>query len=197
MLKTIAIADIPFSAEAPNTPLHWHIADSSGSLVAEPTAEGLKLYDDPVGVLTNNPALPFHLTNLRQYLHLTAHYPESSFGAKLTAFGRGFGAIGLPGDFSPTSRYVRAAFLKYNSPPEKEESRRCSQLLRVLDNLAMPRGAVITDDGRQELTAYTCCMSGTKYRYKTYYGSCTHSVDLFVTDPDSERLVSIPCPEPF
>lgn len=195
LLEKTAITDIPFSEDTPNTPLHWHIADKNGALVAEPSAGGLLIHEDPVGVLTNSPPFSFHLTNLRQYLHLTAHYPESSFGAKLEPLGRGYGTMGLPGDLSPTSRYVRAAFLKYNSPPETDEQRNIAQLFHILANVAMPRGSVTTADGRQEVTAYTCCMSGTKYLYRTYYGRCTHNVDLYSTDPDLEELVCIPCAE--
>ncbi|MBE6890163.1 MAG: choloylglycine hydrolase family protein [Ruminococcaceae bacterium] len=180
LLSNTEIADIPFSDKMPNTPLHWHIADKNGSLTAECTAEGLVVYQNQVGVLTNNPPFPFHAENVRQYVNLTADYPQSRFFGRyeLKPFGRGFGAVGLPGDFSPPSRFVRAAFLKHTSVCGEDDDSRIMQLFHVLDNVAMPRGSVITDDGREELTAYSCCMSGNVYYYKTYIDSAVCAVEL-------------------
>ena len=109
---------VPLAEDLPLAPLHWHIADGAGALVLEATREGVRLYDDPVGVLTNNPPFPFHQVNLSQYQHLTARPTENRLapGLPLPAFGQGMGAIGLPGDASPASRYVRAAFHKQNAP---------------------------------------------------------------------------------
>ena len=109
---------VPLAAGLPLAPLHWHIADRTGALVLEATREGVRLYDDPAGVLTNNPPFPFHQLNLSQYQHLTARPTENRLapGLPLEAFGQGMGAIGLPGDASPASRYVRAAFCKLNAP---------------------------------------------------------------------------------
>ncbi len=197
LLSRTAIVDESFDADTPNTPLHWHIADKSGALVVECTADGMKLYNDPVGVLTNSPPFPFHLQNLRQYADLTAEYPKSRYlGAyELSPFGRGFGAVGLPGDFSPASRYVRAAFLKYNSVCGEDESSRISQLFHVLDNVAMPRGSVLTADGREELTAYSCCMSGGVYYYKTYVNSRICAVDMRSAALDGLELTAYPVSE--
>lgn len=192
LLSRTAIVDEPFNAETPNTPLHWHIADKNGALVVECTADGMKLHNDPVGVLTNNPPFDFHQQNLRQYVDITAEYPKSRYLGKyeLSPFGRGFGAIGLPGDFSPPSRYVRAAFLKNNSVCGEDESSRISQLFHVLDNVAMPRGSVLTADGREELTAYSCCMSEGVYYYKTYVNSRICAVDMRREHIDRAELIA-------
>ena len=98
---------IPFSEQMPLAPLHWHIADRESSIVVECMQGGMRVYDNPVGVLTNNPPFDFQLTNLRQYMGVRSGEPENSFasGLKLTPFGRGFGTLGLPGDFSPASRF--------------------------------------------------------------------------------------------
>lgn len=200
LLRTTSIVDIPFSASVPNTPLHWHIAhdelNESGALVVECTADGLQLHDDPVGIMTNSPPLPFHLTNLKQYVHLSAQYPAVSHNES-APFGRGFGAIGLPGDFSPTSRFVRAAFLLQNSPIEQDERRRTAQMLHILGNVAMPLGSVYTADGRAEYTAYSCCISGTKYLYRTYFDNTLHEVDIRSCDNDSNELRIFPCHDAF
>lgn len=192
LLSRTAIVDEPFNTDTPNTPLHWHIADKNGALVVECTADGMKLHDDPVGVLTNNPPFDFHLCNLRQYIAVTAEYPKSRYLGKyeLSPFGRGFGAIGLPGDFSPPSRYVRAAFFKNNSVCGEDESSRISQLFHVLDNVAMPRGSVLTADGREELTAYSCCMSEGVYYYKTYVNSRICAVDMRRERIDGTELIA-------
>lgn len=192
LLSRTIIVDEPFNADTPNTPLHWHIADKNGALVVECTADGMKLHNDPVGVMTNNPPFDFHLQNLRQYVDITAEYPKSRYLGKyeLSPFGRGFGAIGLPGDFSPPSRYVRAAFLKNNSVCGEDESSRISQLFHVLDNVAMPRGSVLTADGREELTAYSCCMSEGVYYYKTYVNSRICAVDMRREHIDGAELIA-------
>ena len=192
LLSRTAIVDEPLNTDTPNTPLHWHIADKNGALVVECTADGMKLHNDPVGVLTNAPPFDFHLQNLRQYVDVTAEYPKSRYLGKyeLSPFGRGFGAIGLPGDFSPPSRYVRAAFLKNNSVCGEDESSRISQLFHVLDNVAMPRGSVLTADGREELTAYSCCMSEGVYYYKTYVNSRICAVDMRCEHVDGTELIA-------
>ncbi len=190
LLERTVLVGVPFSTDIPLTPLHWHIADKSGSLVLESTAEGMNIYDDPVGVLTNSPPFPFHQTNLRQYLNLTSAYPEvrEFAGVRLSPFGRGFGLIGLPGDFSPPSRYVRTAFLKVNSPQESDEGKRMMQFFHILDNVAMPRGSVKTADGREEYTDYSCCMSGSAYCFRSYYDSMVCSVDMLKEDLDATQL---------
>lgn len=111
LLEQTHIMNIPFSEQMPLAPLHWHIADRESSIVVECMQGGMRVYDNPVGVLTNNPPFDFQLTNLRQYMGVRSGEPENSFasGLKLTPFGRGFGTLGLPGDFSPASRFVKAA----------------------------------------------------------------------------------------
>lgn len=191
LLQHTSLAEIPFSANIPLTPLHWHIADKNGSLVLESTTDGVRIYDDPIGVLTNSPPFPFHLTNFRQYLHLSPDYPDNiTFGkTTLSPFGRGFGTIGLPGDFSPASRYVRAAYLKLNSPEVSSENELITQTLHILRNVAMPYGSVKTEDGRYELTDYSCCMSGSVYYFCGYNDSSLRAVDMSHEDLDGNTLI--------
>ena len=122
-MKRIPLLGVPFGPNMPLAPLHWHIADKHGAFVAESMADGVKVYPDPVGVLTNNPTFPFHLTNLTQYRGLSAAQPDNSLdpALELPTFGQGMGAIGLPGDWSPASRYIRTAFCKRNSVCEDSE----------------------------------------------------------------------------
>ena len=174
LLKDVNFADINFSKDLPSTPLHWIIADGSGSIVAEPTAEGLKVYDNPAGVLTNNPPFPLQLQNLKNYQTLLPDepVPDLSNPQNVLNFGRGFGAVGLPGDWSPKSRFVRAAFtLKYLECGDKEEDI-VTSFFRTLNAVAMPRGAVKLKEGVWEETVYSSCCNAQKGIY--YYTTCTN-----------------------
>ena len=160
-LSETEIIAIPFEEKLPLSPLHWHIADKEKSIVLEKTAEGMKIYDNPAGVLTNNPPFPFHLQNRINFSSLTPKNPE---GEK-TALG--LGAVGLAGDFSPASRFTRADFLLKNTP---EIAKNANQLFHILDNCAIPKGAVITPDGKFHYTSYCSAFNGGEltFHYKTY-----------------------------
>ena len=135
LLHKANIRDTAFAPQMPPAPLHWMIADQERCLVAEMVAEGLKLYDNPAGVLTNNPPFPYHQMNLANYLNVTAAHPDSRFsnGLDLAPYAEGMGGLGLPGDASSPSRFVKAAFLKWNSAGEKEEEANVSQFFPILD----------------------------------------------------------------
>lgn len=188
LLENTRLTAIPFREGLPVAPLHWHIADREQSIVVESCADGLHVYDNPAGVLTNNPPFPYHLTNLRCYLNLTAKSPENRFGGGLglEPFGQGMGAIGLPGDFSPSSRFVKASFLRENSAGDLTPA----QFFHILDAVAMVRGAVVTPEGRCDITAYSCCIDADHgiYYYKTYENNQIAAVDLFREDLDGREL---------
>lgn len=194
-LRSVRILDTPFAPNMPNAPLHWHLADGKRALVAEPMADGLKLFEDPVGVLTNNPTFNFHLTNLNQYMGLSAAQPDNRFGGvELRPFGQGMGTLGLPGDWSPASRFVRAAFLKWNSACERDEASSVSQVFHILDAVAMPRGAVRTPEGKWDLTDYSCCIDGRTgtYYYKTYDNSQITAVPMDEAKREGAALICHP-----
>lgn len=187
---------IPFSGQdsgtLPLAPLHWHLADPTGALILETTEDGVFLYDDPVGVLTNNPPFPFHQMNLNCYQGLSSHPVENRIAPDLSLeiFGQGMGALGLPGDFSPTSRYIRAAFHKLNSPALEEETLQVSQFFHLLDTVSMVRGSVVTGEGHHDLTIYSCCISPSEgiYYFKTYENSRIRAVRIDAENPDAENL---------
>ncbi len=193
MLKTVQIINIPFTKALPVAPLHWHIADRERSIVVEPREDGLRVYENPVGVLTNNPPFPFHLTNLNCYLHLTAGFPENDFSRtlRLAPFGQGMGAVGLPGDFSPPSRFVKAAFLRENSAAPQKDEEAVTQLFHILDAVSMVRGCVITAEGKYDITTYSCCIDALHgiYYYKTYENNQIAAVNLFCENLDSTDLI--------
>ena len=190
LLKETHITAVNFSEDLPLSPLHWIIADKNDSIVMEAVKEGVKIYDNPVGVLTNNPPFEFHLSNLSRYLNLSPHYPKDSVfkSVSLKPFGGGFGAIGLPGDWSSASRFVKAAFLKFCSPDCKDRIEGVTQFFHILDSVAMVNGGVVTADGRLEKTVYSCCISDGVYYYKTYANSSVCAVDMARENLDGTEL---------
>ena len=196
ILNGIRIIDIPFCEQMPSAPLHWHLADRTGALVMESTQNGVKLYEDKIGVLTNNPPYEFHCTNLSQYLGITAKPAENRFSqsVELSPFGQGMGGIGLPGDASPASRFVRAAFLKHNSVFEDDEDAVVAQFFHILDAVAMVRGSVITPEGKNDITTYSCCINGQQgiYYYKTYENNRISAIHLHQENLDASELCLFP-----
>lgn len=129
MLSNVNITNTPFNESLPAAQLHWIIADKSGCIVVESVKDGLKVYENPVGVLTNNPPFDMQLQNLNNYMSLSAADPKNTFAPdiNLSTYSRGMGALGLPGDLSSQSRFVRAAFVKANSLSEDGEEKSVSQ----------------------------------------------------------------------
>ena len=111
------LVDTPFSPQLPVGSLHWLIADETGSITVEAVKEGLMIYDNPAGVLTNNPPFPQQMFQLNNYMHLSPRQPVNTFSKDLplNTYSRGMGALGLPGDLSSSSRFVRVSYVKMNS----------------------------------------------------------------------------------
>lgn len=196
LLSQIELVAIPFNQALPLAPLHWIVSDSSGSITVESTASGMHIYDNPYGVLTNNPPFPFHVENVRQFLHLSAQYPDNRFSQslQLTPFGQGVGAIGIPGDFSPASRFIKTLFCKANSMSDDTENSCVAQVFHILDSVAMVRGTVITGEGRPDITTYSCCInasSGTYY-YKTYENNQITKIQLTQERMSGKDLIMFP-----
>ena len=129
-LNNANLVNIPFSPEYPLSPLHWIMADEAQTVVIEQTEAGLQVYDNPVGVLTNEPPFPFHMTNLQNYLHISNQDPHNHFAPELPlkVYSRGMGGLGLPGDLSSASRFVKAAFTRLHSLSKDSESTSISQV---------------------------------------------------------------------
>ena len=185
LLKNANIVNIPFSKDFPLSPLHWIIADANGCLTVESVAEGLKVYDNPVGVLTNNPPFEYHLQHLSEFLNLTPNEPENRFSnhIELAPYSRGMGALGLPGDLSSSSRFVRAAFTKLNSVCQPEEQSGISQFFHILDSVAQTKGCVQAGS-KFEQTVYSSCCNTDKgiYYYTTYENRQITGVDMHKED---------------
>lgn len=195
LIGSLNLINLPFSEEYPLSPLHWMIADKDESIVIEPTAAGICLYDDPVGVLTNNPPFDFHMYHLSNYLNLTHEEPVNRFTNKidLTPYSRGMGAIGLPGDLSSSSRFIKAAFTKLNSVSDGTLEDDLSQFFHILGSVAQQRGCVKVN-GKYEKTVYSSCCdtkSGVYY-YTTYGNSRITSVNMHHEDLDASEIISYP-----
>lgn len=195
LLDKINLCNINFSEDMPLSPLHWIIADKEKSITVEAVSDGLKIYENSVGVLTNNPAFDYYVTYLCDFANLTPSVRENSFGnIELIPYSRGMGAKGLPGDWSSTSRFVRAAFTKLNSISEDGENESVSQFFHILGTVEQVRGCVRLDGGKSVITVYTSCINLDKgiYYYTTYENPCVSAVDMHKCDLDASEKVIYP-----
>ena len=194
-LEKLNLVSIPYSEQLPLSPLHWLIADRECSIVVEPMADGIRVFENPVGVLTNNPPFDFHMHNLTGYLNLTREEPESRFAPDypLTPYSRGMGAMGLPGDLSSASRFVRSAFVKLNSVCKDTENASVSQFFHILGAVTQQEGcARIGKDF--EKTIYTSCCNVDKgiYYYTTYENSQITGISMRKTNINGNKLSIFP-----
>ncbi len=194
LLNKINIANINFSESLPASPLHWIIADKESSITVECVKEGLKIYDNPVGVLTNNPTFDYHLFNLNNYMSLSTEQPINNFSKKINfdIYSRGMGALGLPGDLSSASRFVKATFTKMNSISGNSESESISQFFHILGSVEQQRGCVHMGEDKYEITIYSSCCNMDKgiYYYTTYENSQITGIDMYKENLDSKELIS-------
>ena len=199
-LGEIRVVDRPVSTELPTSPLHWHIADrdpAHGELVVEVTARGMAVYDNPVGVLTNNPPFPYQLARLGDYAHLSSIAAEATVTPPdCCCASLGTGAVGLPGDYSSPSRFVRAAILRRWAVAWMEQNRAAGEdptpmLFSLLGAVSPTVGAVLTREGKAHRTLYTCCMDGKEgvYRYRAEGETGIRSVAFSECDLMGDRIV--------
>ena len=196
LLEKINITNEPFSEELPLAQLHWIISDKEDCITLESVKEGLKIYDNPVGVLTNNPTFDKQLFNLNNYSGLSPKNKENTFNNKLNfdTYSRGLGALGLPGDLSSMSRFVRVAFVKMNSLSEENEIASVSQFFHILNSVDQQRGCCDLGNNKFEITIYTSCCNTDKgiYYYTTYNNHQITAVDMHKEDLNSSTLIHYP-----
>ncbi len=196
LLSKLRLVGIAYSESLPLSPLHWIVADGKETLVVEPTKEGLQVYDNPVGVLTNNPPFPYHLQNLSRYRSLKTDNGANTFGEKLPLeeYCQGLGAVGLPGDLSSPSRFVRMAFHKTNAVCGEEETACVSQFFHLLTSVEMPRGSCKVPSGEYDITVYSACVNASegKYYYTTYGNRQIGCVDMHRTDLSGKEIYRFP-----
>ena len=195
-LDRLNLTDGTSSAALPAAQLHWIIADKNGAIVAESVKDGLRVYDNPAGVLTNNPPFDEQLFNLNNYMSLSPRQPQNNFSSKLelAPYGRGMGALGLPGDLSSQSRFVRAAFVRLNSVSDDSEAASVSQFFHILNSVDQQRGCCELEPGVYEYTIYTSCCNADRgiYYYTTYDNHQISAVDMHRTNLDGAELIRYP-----
>ncbi len=196
LLGKINLLNTSFSEKLPLAQLHWMISDCEESITVESVEEGIKVYDNPIGILTNNPPFEQQMFALNQYMHLSVKEPENTFapGLELKQYSRGMGAIGLPGDLSSPSRFVRAAFVKMNSISGEGEKESVSQFFHILNSVDQQRGCCDLGDGKYEITIYTSCCNASKgiYYYTTYDNHQITAVDMHKENLDGDRVIRYP-----
>ena len=193
LIEKMNLINEPFNEKLPVAQLHWIIADKDRAITVESVKEGIKIYDNPVGVLTNNPPFDKQLFALNNYRHLSTKSTENTFapGLELEQYSRGMGAIGLPGDLSSQSRFIRVAFTKMNSISGDGEKESVSQFFHILNSVDQQRGCCELGDGKYEITIYTSCCNANKgiYYYTTYDNHQITAVDMHKENLDGEELV--------
>ncbi len=193
LMENTALVSINFSEDMPLSPLHWIVCDKNNSIVIESTADGMAVYDNEVGVLTNSPAFPFQMINLTQHMNLTADnlYKGKVGEVNLKSYCLGLGSVGLPGDYSSLSRFVRAAFVRQNSLCDGDEEASVAQFFHILDSVYQPRGCVRLEGNKQEHTVYSsCCNTDTGVYYcKTYSSLGVCAVDMRKENLEGKRLI--------
>ncbi len=197
LLSRINIADIHFSDAIPNNPLHWMISDGGEHITVEAQTDGFHVYDNPVGVLTNNPPFPYQLEHLSCLDALRVdneNAPKVDCGAEYSSYSQGMGAIGLCGDVSSPSRFLRIAFAKKNSVSGDDEKSSVGQFFHLLSFVEMPRGICKTDEGTWDITLYTSCINTDRgiYYYTTYGNRRISAVDMNKCDLSASEIFRFP-----
>ena len=196
LLGKIQITDTRFKEQLPNGRLHWIIADEKEAITVESVTEGLKIYENAPGVLTNNPPFPMQMFQLNNYMQLSSRQPENLFSDQLSleTYSRGMGALGLPGDLSSASRFVRVAFTKLHARSGEGEADSVGQFFHILGSVEQTRGCCELENGKYEITIYTSCCNATKgiYYYTTYTNRQIIAVDMHREKLDGTELIRYP-----
>jgi len=183
-------------------PVHYVVHDASGkSIVIEYVAGKLNIHDNPLGVMSNSPAFDWHMTNLRNYVNFSlTNVPPIQLGSvKLTPFGQGSGMLGLPGDFTPPSRFVRAAAFSQSVLPTNTGYDAVIQAFHILNNFDIPKGAA-RDEKRDkhgnivaDYTTWTSAndLKAKRFYFRTYANSQIRMVDLTKMNLDAKEITTI------
>lgn len=188
-IQTINVVDTPYNNLYPCASLHYILRDSNECIVVEFMKDGTHIYDNKVGCMTNNPPFNYQLESLMKYKALSNEDANKNFSFDDKFYSRGLGAIGLPGDLSSQSRFIRVAFGTYYSHSSDDETSSVNQFFHVLETVSQTRGLCKVRDGF-EITIYTSCMNLDKgiYYYKTYNNSQINGVDMHKVDLNTDKL---------
>lgn len=196
-IENLELVKVPINERTPLPTLHWMIVDKTGkSIVVEKTKDKFAVYDNPVGVMTNNPTFDWHLTNLNEYMKITPNHPQNVKWSdrELTPLGVGAGTLGIPGDFESVSRFVRIAYIRAHMPSIEDDITAVTQFLHMLDYVIMVKGGVITKEGLEDITRYSSCMDQERgiYYYRNYNNNRINAIDMHKEDLDSTEIKLFP-----
>lgn len=200
LIKKINLVKINFSAKMQLSPLHWLIADKTGdAITVECDHDGLHVYDNPIGCLTNNPQFPKQLTNLDNYADLSPAMPANNFAKEINfnGYSRGLGSHNLPGGMDSESRFVRVAFNKFNAPKADSEAENVATYFHILHSVEQQKGLDEVAPGQFEYTIYsdgTNLDTGVFY-YTTYNHQQITKVDMNKEDLTASELITYPINE--
>ena len=182
LLKDTNVTSESFNEALPTTPLHWIISDSRESITVEPCENGLEIHKNPFGVLTNAPEFRFHSMNVSNYMKLSSSDPENLLcpSVELENYSRGMGGIGLPGDVSSASRFIRAVFAKNHTVHAQSEIDAVSRFFHIMETVSQPLGLAKSPSGKPISTLYTscACTQSKTYYYTTYANRRIRAVRL-------------------
>lgn len=196
LLERMNLMNNRFNDKLPIAELHFIISDCRESITVEPLKSGLQIFDNPVGILTNNPPFESQMFQLNNYMRLSPKSPVNDFSSKLSlhCYSQGMGAIGLPGDLSSQSRFIRAAFIRMNSVSGDSEAESVSQFFHILGSVEQQKGCCEVEDGKFEITDYTSCCNTSRgiYYYTTYNNHQITAVNMHKENLESSRLIRYP-----
>lgn len=208
-IQKIKVVNIGYDDKGEPLPTaHWRVADANGgNIVIEIVNNGeVKVYDNLVGILTNSPDYDWQVKNLNNYINLYSGNANNYTvnGHEIFSFGAGTGALGLPGDITPPSRFVRAFYFLNTMKNVENAKEGVEEGFHILNNFDIPIGAEYSKEHRQYIpkelpsaTQWTAIsnLSDREFYYKTMYNSQIRRVDLKKIDFKNVKFQVIPLDE--
>lgn len=190
-IKEINLVKTPYNEYYPAAKLHWILRDTNDCIVVEAMENGLHIYDNKTGALTNNPPFNYQLENLKNYVSLNNDEPNKSFSFNEAFYSRGMGSVGLPGDLTSQGRFVRVVYTAHFSVASPDENSSVNQFFHILESVWQTRG-LCKINYKYEITIYASCMNLNEgiYYYKTYDNPQISAVYLKNENLNSSKLIS-------
>lgn len=190
-IKEINLVKTPYNEYYPAAKLHWILRDTNDCIVVEAMEDGIHIYDNKTGSLTNNPPFNYQLENLKNYVSLNNDEPNKSFSFNEAFYSRGMGSVGLPGDLTSQGRFVRVVYTAHFSVASPDENSSVNQFFHILESAWQTRGLCKIND-KYEITIYASCMNLNEgiYYYKTYDNPQISAVYLKNENLNSSKLIS-------
>lgn len=199
LLRRVNITPDSFSPDLPATPMHWIFSDGRETLIAEPMSGGLRVMPSYQGVLTNEPPYDYQLMRLSELMSLSPGAPENRlFGSgEPKIYSGAMASIGLPGDFSSSSRLVRAVYAAKYTESDGSKWGEVSRFFHIADTVSVPDGCSINTKGKRTRTVYTVCYDITHrcYYVRTYDSHRIFRLSLTAIAPDSREMLRAPHPK--